>query len=408
MWPVKEGVLKIALRALTSTALVAMVLAGCSSKDDDLPPPYPNIDNKIVIDSVWSSSVGDGIAHYDSHLSPAVADGKVFAASRAGLVSAFDLASGSSLWTVDMRDKDDAPLFGGISHWWNERNAKLAGGVSVGYGKVFIASEDGDVVALNPETGETVWRVNVKAEVLAAPTAGEGLLLVNTAGGRLLALSPENGERRWVHEWENATLTLRGLSSVATSSGGVVYGTGAGKVGVVIADKGLPAWEEPVAAPKGATDLARIIDVDATPIVQDGTIYAIAYNGQLVAMDLRSGRQMWKRDYASFRDMAVAGTSLYLVDSQGKLYAVDSRSGEEQWSQQALNKHFVTAPTVYKDYLVVGDDEGNLHWFARSNGEYLAREDYDSSGFYAEGVVSDDKLIMQTRNGEIEVLQVTE
>ncbi len=138
------------------------------------------------------------------------------------------------------------------------------------------------------------------------------------------------------------------------------------KLGCLISDKGVPAWEEAVTVAKGATDLARIIDVDATPIVQNGTIFAIAYNGQLAALELRTGRPLWKREYATFRDMAFENNVLYLVDSVGKLYAVDARSGTELWAQLTLHKHFVTAPAVYKDYIVVGDNEGNLHWFDKT------------------------------------------
>ncbi|MDT9702614.1 PQQ-binding-like beta-propeller repeat protein, partial [Streptomyces sp. P17] len=85
-----------------------------------------------------------------------------------------------------------------------------------------------------------------------------------------------------------------------------------GRVGVLVVDRGFQAWEETIATPKGSTDLSRLVDVDAKPIVVAGTIYSIAYNGELFALDLRSGQQLWKRDYASFRNMAVSGTVLYL------------------------------------------------------------------------------------------------
>lgn len=399
--------MKLSMRTVLVPALLALVLAGCSSNDEE-ELILPEIDNKVEPDYVWSSSVGDGIEHYDSNIKPAVLGDKVFVANRKGEVVAFNLESGDKLWSYDLRDGDDAPLFAGASHWWNERNAKLAGGVAVGFDKVLVGTEDGDVLALNPETGEKVWRVKVKGEVLAAPVAGEGFILVNTGGGRIFALQPDTGEQRWMHESENALLTLRGISEVATAAGGVIYGTGNGKVGVLISEQGAPAWEEAIAVAKGSTDLARIIDVDATPIVQNGTIYAIAYNGQLVAMELRTGRTLWKRDYASFREMSVVDNVIYLVDTTGKLYAVDTRNGLEIWSQQTLHKHFVTGPAVYKNFVVVGDNEGNLHWFSREKGEYLARHEFDSSGFYTKAVSTSDYLILQTRNGEIDVLRTND
>ena len=143
-------------------------------------------------------------------------------------------------------------------------------------------------------------------------------------------------------------------------AGGVIYGSGSGHLGVLIADRGYQAWEEQVAVPMGSTDLSRLADIDAKPIVQGGVLYSIGYNGALVAQELRSGRQIWKREYASFRDMALQGDTLYLVDSEGRIYALDVRSGTEKWSQFGLNKHYLTGPTVYKNYLVVGDNKGNL------------------------------------------------
>lgn len=395
--------MKLSVRPWGVPLLLALVLTACSSKDEE-ELVLPEISNKVEPKEVWSSSVGSGIDHYDSLLKPVIFDNKVYAASRDGLVKAIELESGNTVWTIDLRDGDDAPLFGGLSHWWNNRTAKIGGAVGVGYDKILVGTEDGDVLALNPQTGEKIWSTKVSGEVLAAPVAGDGFIIVTTGGGRIFALHPDTGEQRWMHETENALLTLRGISSATVESGGVIYGTGNGKVGVLISDKGVPAWEEAVTVAKGATDLARIIDVDATPIVQNGTIFAIAYNGQLAALELRTGRPLWKREYATFRDMAFENNVLYLVDSVGKLYAVDARSGTELWAQLTLHKHFVTAPAVYKDYIVVGDNEGNLHWFDKRSGEYLARHEFDSSGFYAEAISTADYLLLQSRNGELTLL----
>ena len=398
--------MKLSVKPVGIAVLLLLALSACSSKEEDNEPTLPEISNKVEPQEVWSTSVGNGIQHYDTQLKPAIYDNKAYAASRDGQVAAFDLATGDEVWSIDLRDGDDAPLFGRLSHWWSGRSAKIGGAVSVGFDKVFLGTEDGAVIALNPQTGETVWSAKVGGEVLAAPVAAEGMVLVSTGGGRIFALQPDTGELRWMHETENGLLTLRGISQVAAANGGVIYGTGSGKVGALISDKGVPAWEEPIALAKGATDLARIIDVDATPIVQDGKIYAIAYNGQLVALDLRSGRELWKREYASFRAMALEDNMLYVVDSVGKMYAIDARSGLEVWAQLVLHRHFVTAPTVYQKYLVVGDAEGNLHWFDKVTGEYQARHEFDSSGFYAEAVATSEYLLLQSRNGEITLLNL--
>ena len=59
--------MKLSMRTVLVPALLALVLAGCSSNDEE-ELILPEIDNKVEPDYVWSSSVGDGIEHYDSNI----------------------------------------------------------------------------------------------------------------------------------------------------------------------------------------------------------------------------------------------------------------------------------------------------------------------------------------------------
>jgi outer membrane protein assembly factor BamB len=95
-----------------------------------------------------------------------------------------------------------------------------------------------------------------------------------------------------------------------------------------------------------------------------------------------------------------------LVDSDGIIYALDSNSGIERWSQPALNGWFLTGPTVFGEYLVTGDQEGHLHWLDKETGELVSRSEFDSSGFYVEPIIADDKLVVITRDGEVSLVNL--
>lgn len=383
-------------------ALVTLTLVACSSKEKLV---LPDVENRISPKKVWDLQVGNGVGHYESGLKPLLFGDKVYMASREGVVVATELATGKRLWTFDLRKDKTLSTLQRLRQNWSSDNARIAGGIAQGYGNIYFGTENGDVVALHAETGELVWRIQVPGEVLVSPAVGDAFVVVKLGTGALIGLNPDSGEQRWVFENEQPPLTIRGVSEPVIDSGGVIYGTANGRVGVLVVDRGLQAWEESIATPKGSTDLSRLVDVDAKPIVVAGNVYAIAFNGELYAMDLRSGQQLWKRDYASFRNMAVSGTVLYLVDSVGRIYAVDRRNGTELWTQTGLHRHFLTGPTVYKDYLVIGDNKGNLHWLDRSTGDFVARQRFDSSGFYREAVANNDVLVITTRDGELTLLQ---
>ena len=385
-----------------AVVLMTLTLAACSSKEKLV---LPEVQNQISPKKVWSAQVGKGVAHYESGLRPLIHADRVYMASREGMVMAFELSSGKRLWTYDLRKDDTLSTIQKLRQRFSSDNARIAGGISQGFGNIYFGTENGEVVALNAETGQLSWRVQVPGEVLVSPAVGDGFVVAKLGTGALVGLSSDNGEQRWIFENEQPPLTLRGTGEPVIDSGGVVYGTASGRVGVLIVDRGFQAWEENIAMPKGSTDLSRLVDVDAKPIVIAGTIYSIAFNGELHALDLRTGQQLWKRDYASFRNMTVQGTVLYLVDSVGRIHAVDRRNGTELWSQTGLHRHFLTGPAVYKDYLVVGDNKGNLHWLDRNSGDFVARQSFDSSGFFREPVSNNEVLVISTRDGELTVLQ---
>ncbi len=393
---------RMSIRTLAAGALAVLLISGCSSKKERL--VLPEVNNQFAPVLAWDHSAADGVQHFDSSLRPLILGDKLYAASRTGLINAYDLESGKRLWTYDVRRDEVLSTWRVLTHR-GTNTARVSGGLSHGFGHLLFGTENGEVIALDPASGERRWTSKVPGEVLAAPAAGDGMIAVNTGSGFIVALNPADGSHRWQFEQELPALTIRGVAEPSIVPGGVVFGSGSGKVGVLISDHGLPAWEEQIATPQGATDLSRLVDVDARPLVVGNTIYAIAYNGELVALELNSGRTLWKRDYASFRNMALADNVLYIVDSVGRVHAIDRRNGQELWSQTALERHFLTAPAVFGDYLVFGDNKGNLHWLDRRSGDMLARHQFHRSGMYAAPVTNGELLVLQSRNGDLVVLR---
>eukprot|EP00038_Savillea_parva_P009598 m.184630 g.184630 ORF g.184630 m.184630 type:complete len:393 (-) comp16184_c0_seq1:17-1195(-) len=390
------------MKKLTAATLALCIatLTGCSSSDDEDELVLPEIVNQFETEVVWQESVGDGVQHYFSRLTPAIYNDVVYVANREGEVEALSLENGDTLWQTDVREN---PAFW---PWETTESAKLSGGILQAYGKIFVGSEHGYLTALDRETGEIVWRKTMPGEVLAKPAAGDGLIFVNLGSGKLLAVHPDTGEERWSFEQEVPPLTLRGQSSPTVANGGVLLGLETGKLSVLISENGYSAWSAEIASPKGASEFERLVDVDTQALISGPYAYAIAYNGNLAAVDIRSGNVVWKREYSSYRDLSMESQSIYVVDSDGVVYGLDKASGIERWSQPALRGWYLTGPTVAGKYLALGDQEGNLHWLDKETGELVSREDFDSSGFFIEPVVAGDKLILYTRDGEVSAVKI--
>ncbi|MUL11728.1 outer membrane protein assembly factor BamB [Aliivibrio fischeri] len=368
------------------------MLFGCASEEDTIVmAPVPVVQNQFEPTTEWTSSIGDGVGHYFSRLTPVYAYQKIYVASRDGLVKALDPENGKTIWERDLEQDD---------------TARLSGGLTLTYGKVFIGSENGELITLDAETGEELWREKVDGEVLAKPLADEGYVMVHTSRGALIAFDAETGVEQWQINSEVPNLTLRGDSAPVSISGGVFWGMSNGRLAAALISKGQLLWQQPVGTPKGATEIDRLVDVDASPLLLGGRLFTIGYNGQLIALDLRTGQPVWKRNYSSAMNMSSDGKRLFLVTEKDHVVAVDARSGTELWSNEELEYRQLTSPMIIDSYIVLADSEGYLHWLDRDTGLFMSQQEIDSDGIAVSPILVEDSFLVVTREGDIKKMRI--
>ncbi|MFU0965648.1 outer membrane protein assembly factor BamB [Kluyvera ascorbata] len=383
---------KVLLPGLLSVTL----LSGCSlfSGEEDVVKmsPLPTVENQFTPSTAWDVSVGSGIGDFYSNLHPAYADSVVYAADRKGTVKAVNADDGKEVWSVNLAEKDG---------WFSRKPALLSGGLTIAGGHVYVGSEKAQVYALDAGTGAIVWQTTAAGEVLSRPTASDGLVLVHTSNGQLQALDENSGVVKWTVNLDMPALSLRGESAPAVAFGAAIVGGDNGRVSAVLMQQGQLIWQQRISQATGTTEIDRLSDVDTTPVIVNGVVYALAYNGNLTALDLRSGQILWKRELGSVNDFIVDGNRIYVADQNDRVLALTTDGGVTLWTQSDLLHRLLTAPALYNGSLVVGDSEGYMHWINPEDGRFVAQQKVDSSGFLTEPVVADGKLLIQAKDGTV-------
>ncbi|MBC1187311.1 MULTISPECIES: outer membrane protein assembly factor BamB [Kluyvera] len=385
------------LRKLLLPGLLSVtLLSGCSlfSGEEDVVKmsPLPTVENQFTPSTAWDVSVGSGIGDFYSNLHPAYADSVVYAADRKGTVKALNADDGKEVWSVNLAEKDG---------WFSRKPALLSGGLTVAGGHVYVGSEKAQVYALDAGDGSVVWKTTAAGEVLSRPTVSDGLVLVHTSNGQLQALDENSGVVKWTVNLDMPALSLRGESAPAVAFGAAIVGGDNGRVSAVLMQQGQMIWQQRISQATGSTEIDRLSDVDTTPVIVNGVVYALAYNGNLTALDLRSGQIMWKRELGSVNDFIVDGNRIYIVDQNDRLLALTTDGGVTLWTQSDLLHRLLTSPALYNGSLVVGDAEGYMHWINPEDGRFVAQQKVDSAGFLTEPVVADGKLLIQAKDGTV-------
>ena len=368
---------------LIVTLLLGVVLGGCGSTG---PQPAKLVSFKPSAKPVvaWQANVGDAGRYV---FTPAIVGNSVLAASTRGDLVRLSAANGKTLWRLDTR-------------------APLSGGVGVGENMVLVGTSKGSVLAYDLE-GKPLWQSRVSSEVLSAPQAAGEFVVVRSGDSRIYGLDARDGSRRWEYQTTPPPLTLRANPGVIILEGFVIAGMPAGKLIVLnIANGGL-VWETVVAAPKGDNELERITDIAGPPLVEAGRVCAATFQGRAACYETQKGGQLWARPASSVGSLAADDLSVYLSEDTGAVVALDKGSGASVWKQNKLSYRTLSAPLATKDYVVVGDFEGQVHFLKFEDGSFAARIATDGGGIAAAPkLMGDNKVLLQTRKGGVYVIAI--
>ena len=367
------------------------VIAGCGlfGGDDDVLPPKKLIkfEATLPVKKIWSAKLGKGSEFLRVGLSPAGDGKRIYAASRNGVVSAFNPETGKRIWRVEV-------------------DVLLSAGPGTGENYVVVAGSDGDLICLAANDGREVWRININGESLARPLIRNDSVVVQTIDGKLQVFSVFDGKKLWSIEQSAPRLTLRGTSSPVIVGTTVVAGFDNGRLVGTSLSSGVTQWEAMLSPPSGRSDLDRLSDVDGSVVVVGQDIYAAGYQGKLAAVASESGRIIWARDISTHVGVAVDFANVYSIDESGEVIALLRRNGSEVWRQDALLRREPTSPVAFDNAVAIGDFEGYVHLFSNIDGRPVARIRVGKGLLSGAPVVIGGRLYVQSESGVLEAYAV--
>jgi outer membrane protein assembly factor BamB len=384
------------LLRLLGAGVLLLLLAGCSylnpmnwfSDDEgEQPAELMEFSEEAELDRLWSVNVGNGQGGKYNELEPALDGNRIYAASEDGDVLAIDIADGDVLWRVRTREV-------------------ITGGVGAGDGMVLVGTQNAEVIAFDQADGSELWRAPVTSEVLSPPQINGGVVALQTVDDKLIALDAASGEQRWIYEANLPVLTLRGTSRPVFVGPLVIAGFSNGTLIAVNADDGIWRWEERVAVPQGRYDIDRVIDVDGDLLVTQNVVLATSYQGNVMGFDVQSGRIVWGIEGSSYHGLAEGFGNLYICNDRGHIIAIRNNTDDEVWRNENLDLREVTAPTAFSNYIAVADFEGYVHLLSQIDGRIVGRTQVDGDGVRARLIANANTLYAFGNSGRLTALAI--
>ncbi len=156
-----------------------------------------NVDNVGELGLAWSYEM---YTHRGLESSPIVVDGFMFVTGNWGITHALDARTGEELWVFDPEVPGEWGRYGCCD--------VVNRGVAVWEGKVYVASFDGRLHALDAKTGEPIWQIDTinntpPYTITGAPRVINGKVIIGNGGaeygvrGYFTAYDANTGEQLW-------------------------------------------------------------------------------------------------------------------------------------------------------------------------------------------------------------------
>lgn len=374
------------LLRIAGMLLATLLLSSCGIFGDDdeeaEPKELVKFDSSLQIKRLWTTKVGGESEFLLVGLRPSSDGNRIYAASQDGKVIAVDPATGKAAWKIDVE-------------------TEISAGPSVGGGVVALAAKDGQIIMLDAASGAEQWRVDIGGESLAPPLVQSDSIIVQSIDNRLSALSRFDGRQRWELEQSPPVLTIRGAATPLQVGSSVIAGFDNGRLLAVNLDTGDIEWDSMLALPTGRSDLDRLSDIDGSIAIVGQDIYAGGYQGRIASIAAESGQVLWSREISTHVGVAADWNNVYTVREGGELVSLGRLNGSDVWRNDSLLRRDPTLPVPFSTTVAVGDFEGYLHFFNNLSGEPVARVRFGKSAITSEPLVVGNRLIVQSDGGSI-------
>ena len=374
------------LLRIAGMLLETLLLSSCGIFGDDdeeaEPKELVKFDSSLQIKRLWTTKVGGESEFLLVGLRPSSDGNRIYAASQDGKVIAVDPATGKAAWKIDVE-------------------TEISAGPSVGGGVVALAAKDGQIIMLDAASGAEQWRVDIGGESLAPPLVQSDSIIVQSIDNRLSALSRFDGRQRWELEQSPPVLTIRGAATPLQVGSSVIAGFDNGRLLAVNLDTGDIEWDSMLALPTGRSDLDRLSDIDGSIAIVGQDIYAGGYQGRIASIAAESGQVLWSREISTHVGVAADWNNVYTVREGGELVSLGRLNGSDVWRNDSLLRRDPTLPVPFSTTVAVGDFEGYLHFFNNLSGEPVARVRFGKSAITSEPLVVGNRLIVQSDGGSI-------
>ncbi len=245
-------------------------------------------------------------------------------------------------------------------------NAGESGALELSNGVVVVGDVGGVLYGLDVLKGKIVWRKQLSSALLGVPVATDNGFIIQTSNNQIYRFT-DAGKKLWSFSGQLGGLGIHLNPSPVIYNGRVYAVFSNGDVIALNVKNGNFVWKRQLLLSNNAPVMSEVKIPAASPLVipaaQSGRSEAMLavsiFQGDLSLISLQDGSTLSSRKLSLKSKPLLIGNTIFAADASGALSALNTAGAETLWKQQ-LSDGELTGPILWQGSLWVADEHGRV------------------------------------------------
>ena len=215
--------------------------------------------------------------------------------------------------------------------WWHATDGELTAPPLLVENTVFYATRSGQLAAVNATTGDSIWSTELDSYIERPITFSNGVLYAVTTGQVAYAVDTVSGKRLWVQDAGFPDMiTVRRPPAPIVQDGRLIIGLASGDIIALKIEDGKQIWRY-----NPFYQETKFKDFIGEFVVHNGKLLVSRYDGLVALISIDQERQViWQDRQTSASTSTFRSGRLYVGLTNGDVVAYDATSGRVNWRSQ--------------------------------------------------------------------------
>ena len=316
---------------------------------------------------------------------PAFTKDRIIFGNQNGVVVALSMKDGKKLWSFNT----GGPVFSSPAVEGN---------------RVVFGSADGMIYCLNTTNGKLLWNLRTDAAVLGAPLIKDNVVYIGGSDHHFRAIYLSTGKEKWKFNGLGGPV----VSTPVITGEKIIFGAWDRNLYALSTSIGQLLWKW-----SNGSSVINYSPASCIPVIKDSTIFVVAPDRYISAIDLNTGSTLWRNNDAAVREsigISEDGKTIYGKTMQDTIVAYQSSRDKQSalWKMHVGfgYEHVPSMLIERRGQLFFGTRNGVVYSIDPINKKIIWAHKIDNSMVNTVRILDEKRVIASTMDGKVVLLQV--